>query len=304
MAAGAAASLALGSTPLPALSSPSPYSYTPVGNVLTAVAAVRDNPEALTCSLDTQQADENHGSCQLLPNVVRWRAGKLLTIKQDWGGSASTGAAVWNGANMAAWYLENALGRDRVAGSHVVELGAGVGFTSLVAHALGAAEVAITDGNEDVLKLARDNIEVNVPADERARVYTAQLRWNTPDEGTFRPTTSSADTTTTAAAAAPWDYVIAADVTYLKKNRADLLASMAHLSGPNTVTLISMEPRNVGEVEDVLGLAEQAGFAWTEERLPIDREKGQCGLTCARLFALRLVNPPAAPPPAPATSST
>ena len=285
----------------------SDYSYTPVGNVLSALAAVQDDPEALTCALDTQQADENHGSCQLLPNVVRWRAGKLLTIKQDWGSSASTGAAVWNGANMAAWYLENTLGRDRVAGSHVVELGAGVGFTSLVAHALGAAEVAITDGSAEVLELARDNIALNVPADQRAGIYTAQLRWNTPDEGTFRPAASGASGASGASAtsaSAPWDYVIAADVTYLKKNRADLVATMAHLSGPQTVALLSMEPRNVGEVEDVLQLAEKAGFAWTEERLPIDREKEQCGLTCARLFALRLVNPPAvAAAAAPGSSS-
>lgn len=183
---------------------------------------------------------------------------------------------------MAAWYLENALPRSQVSGSHVLELGAGVGFTSLVAHALGAEEVAVTDGNEDVLKLADQNIAINIPADDRSRIYTAQLRWNTDDEGIFRPD---------ATAKPAWDYIIAADVTYLKKNREDLISSIAHLSGPKTVTLISMEPRNVGEVEDVLGIAEKKGFVWKEEQLPINREKEQCGMTCARMFALQLATP-------------
>ncbi len=282
-----AASLSLG-MPLWSIAADVPstpsYTYTPIGNIATAIAAIQEDPEALSCSLDTQQADENHGSCQLLDNVVRWRAGKFFTIRQDWGGSASTGAAVWNGANMAAWYLGNALPRSDVAGSRVLELGAGVGFTSLVAHALGAEEVAITDGNVDVLKLADQNIAINIPADQRSRIYTAQLRWNTEDEGVFRPqgTTKPA-----------WDYIIAADVTYLQKNREDLLSSIAHLSGPKTVALISMEPRNVGEVEDVLSIAEKKGFTWTEMQLPIDREKEQCGMTCARMFALHLTAPPA-----------
>ena len=188
---------------------------------------------------------------------------------------------------MAGWYLENTLGKSRVTGSHILELGAGVGFTSLVAHALGAEEVAITDGNTEVLELADQNIAINIPEDQRSRIYTAQLRWNTEDEATFRPASATKPA---------WDYIIAADVTYLKKNRDDLLTSIAHLSAPTTITLVSFEPRNVGEVEDVLSLAEKKGFVWKEESLPIDSVKDQCGLTCARLFALQLSNDKVSPP--------
>ena len=184
--------------------------------------------------------------------------------------------------------MENTLGKSRVTGSHILELGAGVGFTSLIAHALGAEEIAITDGNTDVLELAKQNIAINIPEDQRSRIYTAQLRWNTDDETTFRPTSNTK---------AAWDYIIAADVTYLKKNRDDLLSSIAHLSTPKTITLMSFEPRNVGEVEDVLNLAEKKGFVWKEERLPIDVAKDQCGLTCARLFALQLSNSNIPPSP-------
>ena len=48
----------------------------------SAIEAILKDSQAITCSLDTQQTDDNHGSCQQLDQVVRLRAGKLLTIKQ------------------------------------------------------------------------------------------------------------------------------------------------------------------------------------------------------------------------------
>ena len=249
-----------------------------LGNIGEAVTAILKNPEAITCTLDTQQADENHGSCQLLDDVVRLRAGKLLTIRQDWGGSASTGAAVWNGANMAGWYLENEIGSKNIDDKSLLELGAGVGFTSLIAETLGATDVVISDGNEDVLKLAEKNILINIPESERQYIRTAKIRWNTEDENNFMLDKYNK----------PWDYIVAADVTYLKKNRPDLISSIAKLSGPNTITLLSMEPRNVDEVQDVISEIEKKGLSWVDlsNKLPIDPVKEQCNLLCARIFAL------------------
>jgi predicted nicotinamide N-methyase len=177
---------------------------------------------------------------------------------------------------MAGWYMENIIGKDKMAGSSLIELGAGVGFTSLIANALGASEVVITDGNTDVLKIADVNIKVNAPESDQSNLRTAQLRWNTEDESSFKIGKNGR----------PWDYIVAADVTYLKKNRVDLITSIATLSGPNTITMISMEPRNVGEVEDVIKIVESQGLSWKEEHLPIDKEKSQCNLMCARMFLL------------------
>ena len=86
----------------------------------------------------------------------------------------------------------------------------------------------------------------------------------------------------------PWDYIVAADVTYLKKNRPDLISSIAKLSGPNTITLLSMEPRNVDEVQDVISEIEKKGLSWIDlsNKLPIDPVKEQCNLLCARIFEL------------------
>jgi predicted nicotinamide N-methyase len=177
---------------------------------------------------------------------------------------------------MAGWYMENVIGKDKMLGSSVLELGAGVGFTSLIANALGASEVVITDGNTDVLKVADFNIKTNAPESSISDLHTAQLRWNTEDEIPLKNSNKGR----------PWDYLIAADVTYLKKNRVDLITSISNLSGPNTVTMISMEPRNVGEIEDVLSIVEKQGLTWREEQLPIDKEKSQCNLMCARMFLI------------------
>ena len=248
---------------------------TPIGDIGAAVdAIVRSNGEAISCVLDTRKADENHDSCQLKDDVVRWRAGKLMVFKQDWGRSKSTGAAIWNGANMAGWYLENILGSNSLKNKRVIELGAGIGFTSIIAKQLGAAEVVITDGDEDVLKIADTAIELNFPFKDG--IKTGQLRWNTEDEKVF----------TSANGERPWDYIIVADCTYKKNAWPDLVSSISHLSGPDTITLVSGEPRSVGETEGFLAEVEKQGLQWREEHLPIDPITDQCNLQCPRLFAI------------------
>lgn len=252
-------------------------------NVGLALDAYADNADALTCTLDNQNIKDDQNSCQQLDQVVRYRAGHLITIKQDWGGSVSTGASVWNGENVAVWYMENVLGAKEFRNKRVIELGSGVGFSGLVASLLGSSDVVITDGNEDVLKLADENIFNNLQDANKAHntgsgkgVTTARLRWNTEDEATFTKDN--------------WDYVLASDVTYLKKNWADLLHTISALCGPKTVAILSMEPRNVGEVDGVLQEATKAGLQWKEEVLPSSetlKKEGLCSLSCPRLFLLK-----------------
>jgi predicted nicotinamide N-methyase len=249
----------------------------PLGNVGAALQAISSNSDSLFCNLDNFNIKEGQSSCQQLDSVVRYKGGKLLTIRQDWGGSASTGAAVWNGANMATWYLENTIGANNVQDKSVLELGAGVGFTSLVANAMGARDVVITDGNEDVLKLANANIDLNCDDNSKNRIRTARLQWNTDDEQQLL---------TSALTGRPWDYIFASDVTYKRAAWGDLMACISHLSGPNTKTVLSMEPRNVGEVEGIVEQAEKQGLVVMEQGLPVDKEKTMCGMMCARLFVL------------------
>jgi predicted nicotinamide N-methyase len=237
-------------------------------------------PQSVLCTLDNQNADDIRGSCQQLDTIIRWRANRLFTIKQDWGGSASTGAAVWNGANMAIWYLEHGLPANALNGAKTVELGAGIGFTSLVANALGATDVTITDGDPDVLKLAEKNIDLNVEKTQLSQIKTARLRWSTEDETPFLTSER------------PTDYIFISDCTYKKAAWKDLMGTVQRLSGPETKTILSMEPRNVGEVEGVLAEARAQGLTVSEERLPVDAKKTQCSLLCARLFTLSKLSIP------------
>jgi len=245
------------------------------GNVNAAIKALSSNIESLTCDLDNQ-GSVSGTSCQQLDNVVRWRAGKLFTIRQDWGGSASTGAAIWNGANVAVNYLENQLGPSALTGKSVIELGAGVGFTSLVAEALGAREVVITDGNDDVLRLAAENISINAEHRGGTSIRTARLRWNTAEDEA--PLLKAKD-------GQPWDYIIASDVTYRKAAWPDLLACIGHLLEKGGKAIVSMEPRNMGEVEGVLAEATKQGLVSTEVSIPT-RPGTLCEPFCARLFVL------------------
>ncbi len=153
-----------------------------------------------------------------------------------------------------------------------------MGLPSLIAAQLGASDVVITDGNEEVLRLADENIRVNVPSSQQSRISTRQLRWHTGDEGALLASRDGK----------PFDFVIAADVTYLLRNLPDLFASIAQLCGPQTTAYVSMEPRNVGEIDAVLKTADAVGLQATEEPLSINREKDLCGMSCARMFSFRL----------------
>ena len=256
-----------------------PVSVGPFGNMQAAWDSLMQDSQSVLCSLENQNIDDWHGSCQQLDRIVRYRAGKLLTIEQDWGSSASTGSAVWNGANMASWYLEHGMKPGELKGAKVVELGAGVGFTSLVANALGATDVTITDGSVDVLGLANRNIALNVDASRQGEIRTAQLRWATDDEKAFVGGQGSTNR--------PIDVVLVSDCTYKKASWADLMGTISRLTTPGvTRTVLSMEPRNVGEVEGVRAEAEKLGLTWEEKALPVDRDRQQCSLLCARLFVL------------------
>ena len=180
---------------------------------------------------------------------------------------------------METWYLENGLGREKIVGSKVIELGSGVGFTSLVAKSLGADEVVVTDGNEQVLDLAEKNIKLNFPKSDPSKLRIARLRWNTPDEIPFTQPDH------------PWDYILVSDCTYRKNAWPDLLATISRLSGPRTRTILEIEPRSIEEVSGVLTEAQKSGMRWQEERLPVDPERDQCSLLCSRLFTLSKETP-------------
>ena len=64
-----------------------------------------------------------------------------------------------------------------VQGRQVVELGAGLGLVSLLAHRLAAGHVCCTDGHSEALAMSRENLLRNGAKD---RVSFEQVRWEEP----------------------------------------------------------------------------------------------------------------------------
>jgi predicted nicotinamide N-methyase len=115
-------------------------------------------------------------------------------------------AELWpSGVALAGVVAELELG-----GSHVLELGAGLGLPSLAA-ALRGADVLATDWAEDAVALLRDNAARNGIA-----LGAAQVRWDEP---------------TLLREGAPWDLVLLADVLYEQRNAERLLELLPQLGG-------------------------------------------------------------------------
>ena len=72
-------------------------------------------------------------------------------------GTYGTGATVWPAALVLVKYLEKHR-QSLMEGKFVVDLGSGTGVTSIAAAMLGASHVICTDGQENVVKLASENI--------------------------------------------------------------------------------------------------------------------------------------------------
>lgn len=72
-------------------------------------------------------------------------------------GTYGTGATVWPAALVLVKYMEKHR-QSLMEGKFVVDLGSGTGVTSTAAAILGASHVICTDGQENVVKLASENI--------------------------------------------------------------------------------------------------------------------------------------------------
>jgi len=159
-------------------------------------------------------------------------AGGGVSVEQDMlearSGSEedATGRVVWPAAHALAAHL--CAHPDLVRGRRVVELGAGTGLVGLVAAALGAAEVVLTD-LPSTLPLLASNARRNATAGGgRARV--AELRWGAELAGDFDGC----------------HVVIGCEIVYQhdEDTCAALVDTMWRLAGPDGLVLIAYEFRD------------------------------------------------------------
>ncbi|XP_066263321.1 protein N-lysine methyltransferase METTL21A-like isoform X1 [Branchiostoma lanceolatum] len=149
-------------------------------------------------------------------------AGRELVIRQSWR-ELGVAAVVWDAAVVLGEYLETEV---TLTDQTVIELGAGTGLTGMVA-ALQGAKVTITE-REMALASLRRNVESNIlPGTTRHPVVIKELTWG--QNLHLYPTS--------------YQYVIGADIIYIKETFQDLLKTLVHLSNCETVVLLGCKIR-------------------------------------------------------------
>lgn len=97
----------------------------------------------------------------------------------------TTGLQTWTAAQVLAGLVSRPPWSHRLAGAHVLELGAGPGLAGLAAaHAAGTgnglARLTLTDASDHVLDLLRRNASRNLPPKSPAVVTVCPLDWRDP----------------------------------------------------------------------------------------------------------------------------
>ncbi|KAL8713185.1 MAG: hypothetical protein Q9220_002706 [cf. Caloplaca sp. 1 TL-2023] len=219
---------------------------------------ISDDLTACLSSLLTQQMRDEMSSAQELrpvtytapardenaPMVTMSEAPSLLSSNGD------SGFRTWAAALFLATYLYGD-GRCLVENKNIIELGAGLGFLSILcAKHLGAKHVLTTDGSEPVVDMAKENITMN---GVNGVVDTAVLKWGSPIPDNLLHVEE--DFT-------PYDLVLGADMVYEPRDFPALMSTLQELFSrfPNLQVLISSAVRREATLDSFLGACRHSGF--------------------------------------------
>jgi len=168
-----------------------------------------------------------------------------------------TGVALWNSGILLSRLLDSLAQEehDFFKGKCVLELGCGTALASIVASKLGADNVIATDGNEEVCRLARRNLEHNniFPENDESssgvqRGNASYLKWGSLDAVDFYDTA---------------DVVIGSDLTYNSGSWGLLAETFDAILKPNGIVIyltLGHAGFNVaGELGGFLTLVESKG---------------------------------------------
>ena len=265
-----------------------------------------------------------------------------LTITQGWDESgAGTGAAVWDSAERLARCVAetgalSALRQHPTAalrvrdvddarawwrGKTVVELGAGLGLTSLVAASAGALALC-TDGDDRVVRMCAENARANASNVARARAederetardsrvppHAARLLWGDEDdartaedwirtaneksevekvEGEVEKVEGCSRSRSSSSAAHP-AVILLADVVYGERSESwrALVGTLRRLAGSETLVAMSHTRRGNGASDAFFDMAKDAGFRVRRAERWVENRDGATSVTS--LYAMFL----------------
>ena len=113
-----------------------------------------------------------HSESDLADAAAEVQAADDAYMTEDLGGW--TGGSTWAAGEVLARLLMTPPWAERVKGARVIDLGCGTGLAGVVAAALGAERVSLTDR---VLAVAEHNLRANFSAEERERYTASRLSW-------------------------------------------------------------------------------------------------------------------------------
>nr|DBA32824.1 TPA: hypothetical protein GDO54_000585 [Pyxicephalus adspersus] len=147
--------------------------------------------------------------------------GQRLRITQHYGANLGVAAPVWEAAlNLCSYFEEQKL---NFKGKKIIELGAGTGVVGILLSLLGG-DVTLTDLPHTLPQIQK-NVAANVPDGHSLNVCA--LSWGL-DQTKFPQ---------------DYDFVIGADIVYLKETYDYLLQTLQHLSCSSTTIFLSSKMR-------------------------------------------------------------
>ncbi|XP_054859910.1 EEF1A lysine methyltransferase 3 [Eublepharis macularius] len=160
----------------------------------------------------------------VFPTETRYQfCGHELSIAQHHGSHLGVAAPVWEAALALCDYFEKQ--KLNFWGQKVLELGAGTGIVGILAALLGG-DVTITD-LPMALKQIEENVCRNLPVECLTRTKVCALSWGL-DHMEFPSN---------------YDFILGADIVYLKDTYPSLIGTLQHLCGPLSTIYLSSKMR-------------------------------------------------------------
>lgn len=180
----------------------------------------------------------------------------------------TTGLATWEAALHLGQYLCSQ--PETVQQKHVLELGAGTGYLSILcARYLEAQSVLASDGSDDVVNNLPESFFLNHLQDSHD-ISAKELKWGHALLGTEEPQWNGGR---------PVDVVLGADITYDDSVIPLLIATLTELAEmfPHVSILVAATERNQATFQTFMSTASKSRFAVQEIDFPLTPRALQTG---------------------------